>query len=262
MLREQLEVRDVQVSRRRAVYPIAPLWWALVEVPRGMTALMLEMVALRVSNLMRQVLGGPYHIILATLRAVEVADVFVGSIRQHGHLWRLQRVLRTALLEHTAERLSTADSSVLRLLEAGLELLRLVEELGKDLWLVSDGSPRGVFRCTKVLDDDGVLVLMEGLGDATLPYGRDVTHELRLRPLDRDLASAGPNRYSPAAHLAPQASLHPCPPASSAGASHSAPPLWGAVSHPFSPHRGGRYGWSRRAYLGGGSCSTTILGVT
>jgi len=133
------------------------------------------MLALRGSKLMGEVLGGPYHIMLATLLAVEVADVFVGSIRHHGHLWRLPLALRTALVELTAERLCSADSSVRPLLEAGLELLRLVEELGKESWLLYDGSPRGVFRCAKVLNDDGVLVLMEGLGDATLPCGFRLT---------------------------------------------------------------------------------------
>jgi len=56
--------------------------------------------------------------------------------------------------------LCSTDLSFWPLLEAGLELLRLVEELGKDSWLLYDGSPRGVVRCAKVLDDDGVLVLM------------------------------------------------------------------------------------------------------
>jgi len=38
---------------------------------------------------MREPLGGPYHLMLAALWAVEVADVFLGSIRHHGHLWRV-----------------------------------------------------------------------------------------------------------------------------------------------------------------------------
>jgi len=252
VLHEQRELREVPVPRRKALYPVAPLWWASVEVPRGMAARMPQMVSLRGSKLMGETLGGPYHIMLSTLWAVEVADVFVGSIHHHGHLRRLPKVLRTALAELTAERLCSADSSVRPLLEAGLELLRLVEELGKESWLLSNGSPRGVFRCAKMLDDDGVLVLMEGLGDVTIPYGRDVTDEVRHRPLDRDLALAGPNRYGPAALLAPPASLPPSPPASSAGASSSAPPLWGAVSRPYIPPGGGRYGRARRTHPGGG----------
>jgi len=67
-----------------------------------------KMLTLRGSKLIGEVLGGPYHIMLATLWAVEVADVFVGSIRHHGHLWRLPLVLRTALAELTAERLCSA----------------------------------------------------------------------------------------------------------------------------------------------------------
>jgi len=216
-------------------------------------ALMPRMVSLRGRKLMGEVLKGPYHIMLAALWAIEVADLFVDSIHHLGHLWRLPLALQTALFELKGERLCSADSWVRPLLEAGLNLLCLVEELGKESWILNDKSPRGVFRCAKVLDDDGVLVLMEGLGDATTPYGRDVTHEMRLRSLDRDLASAGPNRYGPAAHLAPPASLPPSPPASSAGASHSASPLWGAVSRPFTPHGGGCYGRSRRAHPGSGS---------
>jgi len=253
VLHEQWEVREVPVSRREALYPIAPLWWASVEVPRGMAARMPQMLGLRGSKLIGEVLGGPYHIMMATLWAVEVADVFVGSIRHHGHLWRLPLVLRTALAELTAERLCSADSSARPLLEAGFELLRLVEELGRESWLLYDASPRGVFRCAKVLDDDGVLVLMEGLGDSTLPYGRSVTHELRLCPLDRDLATAGPNRYGPAALLAPPAARPPSPPASSEGVPHLAPPLWGAVSSRYTPRWGGRYGRSRRTHPGGWS---------
>ena len=118
VLHEQREVLKVPVSRRKALYPIAPLWWASVEVPHGMAARIPQMVALRGSKLMEEVLGGPYHIMLATLWAVEVADVFVGSIRHHGHLWRLPLVLRTALAELTAERLCSADSSARPLLEA------------------------------------------------------------------------------------------------------------------------------------------------
>jgi len=40
VLHEQREVREVPVSQRKALYPIAPLWWASVEVPRGMAARM------------------------------------------------------------------------------------------------------------------------------------------------------------------------------------------------------------------------------
>jgi len=169
VLHEQRDIREVPVSRRKALYPIAPLWRASVKVPRGMAARMPQMVALRGSKLMKEVLGGPYHIMLATIWAGEVADVFVGSIRHHSHLWRLPLVLRTAFVELTAEQLCSADPSARPLLEAGLELLRLVEEHGKESWLLYDGSPRGVFRCAKVLDDDGVLVLVEGLGDSILP---------------------------------------------------------------------------------------------
>ena len=85
VLHEQRERREVPVPRRKALYPNAPLWWASVEVLRGMAARMPHLVALCGSKMMGEALGGPYHIILAPLWAVKVADVFVSSIRRHGH---------------------------------------------------------------------------------------------------------------------------------------------------------------------------------
>jgi len=98
------------------------------------------------STLMRRVLRGPFHIILASLWAVEVADVFVSRIRHHGHSRRLPLALRTASVELTAERLCLADSTIRPLLDAGFKLRRLVEELGEKSWLLYDGNPRGVLR--------------------------------------------------------------------------------------------------------------------
>jgi len=83
-LHEQREVRDVPVVRRQGKYPTTPVWWELVEVPRGLAARVPQMVVLQGSPLMGESLGGPYHLMLATLRAAEVADVFVRSIRHHG----------------------------------------------------------------------------------------------------------------------------------------------------------------------------------
>ena len=50
-------------------------------MPRGMAARVTQMVALQRSQLMGEPLRGPYHLMLAAHWAVEVADVFLGSIR-------------------------------------------------------------------------------------------------------------------------------------------------------------------------------------
>jgi len=84
---------------------------------------------------MGEPLGGPYHLMLAALWAVEVADVFLGSIRHHGHLWRLPMAIRSAFADLTPERLCSADPSARPLLEAGLKLLRLIEERAPPDWL-------------------------------------------------------------------------------------------------------------------------------
>jgi len=158
-LYEQREVRDVPVVHRKALYPTTPVWWEHVEVTRGMAAHVPQMVALQGSQLMGEPLGGPYHFMLAALWAFEVADVFLGSIRHHGHLWRLAMAIRSAFADLTPERLCSADPSDRPLLGAGLKLLRLIEERASPDLLSWLGGPRGVFRCAKVLDDEGTLVL-------------------------------------------------------------------------------------------------------
>ena len=227
-LYEQREVRDVPVVRPKALYPTTPVWWEHIEVPRGMAARVPQMVALQESQLMGEPLGRPYHLMLAALLAIEVADVFLGSIRHHGHLWCLPMAIRSALADLTPERLCSADPSARPLLEAGLKLLRLIEGRAPPDWLSWIGGPRGVFRCAKVLDDDGTLVLQEGLGDARLPYGRDIRADTRIRAWDRDLADAGSARAGLA--VAPE-------PPSAPAASASAPlalslPSWGRESRP------------------------------
>jgi len=182
-------------------------------VPRSMAARVPQMVELQGSQLMGEPLGGPYHLMLAALWAVEVADVFLGSIRHHGHLWCLPMAIRSAFADLTPERLCSADPSAQPLLEAGLKLLRLIEEQAPANRLPWLGGPRGVFRCAKALDDDGTLVLQEGLGDARPPYGRDIRADTRIRDLDRDLADAASARAGLA--VAPKP---PSAPAASASA--------------------------------------------
>jgi len=193
-LYEQLEVRDVPVVRRKALYPTTPVWWDHVEVPRGMAERVPQMVAFQGIQLMGEPLRGPYHLMLAALWAVEVADVFLGSIRHHGHLWRLPLAIRSAFADLTPERLCSTDPSALPLLEAGLELLRLIEERAAPTRLQWLGGPRGVFRCARTLDEEGNLVLLKSLGDPRLSYGRDVDIAPRIRLFDRDLADAGSAR--------------------------------------------------------------------
>jgi len=190
-LYEQCEVRDVPVVRHKALYPTTPVWWEHVELPRGMATRVPQIVALQGSQLMGEPLGGPYHLMLAALWAVEMADVFLGSIRHHAHLWRLPMAIRSAFADLTPERLCSADPLARPLLEAGLKLLRLIEERAPPDWLQWLGGPREVFRCAKILDDEGTLVLVEGMEDARLPYGRDIHVGLPIRALDRDLADAG-----------------------------------------------------------------------
>jgi len=152
------------------------------------------------------------------------------------------------------ERLCSADTSARRRLEAGLKLLRLMEERAPPDWLQWLGEPRGVFRCAKVLDDEGTLVLEEGMGDVRLPYGRDIRAELRIRALNLDMADAG--SASIGLVVAPEP---PSAPAASASAPLALPPpSRGRVSRPAYVSRvAGRRAWSRRVYPFGGSGMTT-----
>ena len=170
-LYEQREVRDVPVVRRKALYPTTPVWWEHVEVPRGMAARVPQMVAHQGSQLTGEPLGGPYHLMLAALWAVEAVDVFLGSIRHHGHIWRFPMAIRSAFADLTPERLCSDDPSARPFLEAGLKLLRLIEERAPPDLLQWLGGPRGVFRCAEALDDEGTFVLEEHMGDVRLLEG-------------------------------------------------------------------------------------------
>jgi len=77
--------------------------WKLVEVPGGISARAPQMALLKSSQLMGKPIGGREHLLLAALRATEVADVFVGSIHHHGYLWCLLVALRQAFYHLTTE---------------------------------------------------------------------------------------------------------------------------------------------------------------
>jgi len=109
-----------------------------------------------------------------------------------------------------------------------------------------------------VLDDEGTLVLSEGLGNPRLIYGRDVHAGLRIRSLNRNLADAV--SASVGLVVAPE-------PPSAPAASDSSPlalraPFWGGVSRPAYVCRvPGRHARTRRVYpLGGSSVTTPSLG--
>jgi len=109
-----------------------------------------------------------------------------------------------------------------------------------------------------VLGDEGTLVIEVGLGDAHLPYWRDVHASLRIQPLDRDLADAG--SASVGLVVAPEP---PSAPAASASATLALrPPYWGGISRPAYVSRvPGRRARTRRVYpLGGSSVTTPALG--
>jgi len=233
-LYEQREVPDAPVLPRKGLYPTTPVWWEQFEVPRGMAARVPQMVVLQGSQLMAEPLRGPYHLMLAALWAFEVADVFLGSVCHLGHVWRLPLAMLSAFSDLTTERLCSADPSARSLLEAGVELLRRIKERARATWLQWLGRPRGDLRRAKTLDEEGTFVLLEGLGDPRLPYGRDVTAALRLRLLDRDLAGAESVRAGLVT-----ASKPPSAPAATASAPVvQGPPLWGAVSRPAYMPRG------------------------
>jgi len=166
--------------------------------------------------------------------------------------------IRSAFADLTPERLCLDDPSAQPLLEAGLKLLRLIEEQAPANRLSWLGGPRGVFGCAKALDDEGTLVLQEGLGNARLPYGRDIRADTRIRDLDRDLADADSARAGLA--VAPEP---PSAPAASASTPLARlPPSWGRVSRPaYLSRLDSRPARSRRAYpLGGSGGTTATLG--
>ena len=255
---EQCEVRAAPVVRQKGKYRTKPVWWELSEIFRGMAAQVPQMEARQGSQLMAEVLGGPCHMTFATLCALEVADVFVGSICYHEHFWSPPLAMRSAFAGQTTESPCSEDPSVRPLLGAGLKLLRFIEERARSSCLPWTGGPRGVLRCAKTLDDEGPFVLLDGREDPRLHYSRDVTHLHSCRLLDRGLADTASALVVLA--VAPE---HPWAPAAAASAPFSLKPLlWGGASRPtYIPRRARPYTCALRASsLGGGSGTVPLFG--
>jgi len=106
-----------------------------------MAARVPQMVALQGIQLMGDPLGGPYHLMLAALWALQVVDVLLGRIRHDGHLWRLPLAIRSDFADVTNERLCLADLSARSLLEADPELLRLIKSGRQPLGFCGLGNP-------------------------------------------------------------------------------------------------------------------------
>ena len=120
--------------RRKRLYPTTPEWWEQVEVARGVAARVPQNVARQGRHRMGELLGGPYHLMLAAFWAVDAADVFLRSIHYYGHLWRLPLAIQSVLEALTTECLCSAGPSAQPFSAAGLELLRLVEAREKASW--------------------------------------------------------------------------------------------------------------------------------
>jgi len=93
-LNEQREIRDVPVLSLRGLYAATSGWWELLEVTCGVAARVPQWMELQGGQLMGEPLMSPWHLMLAPLWAVEVADVFLGSMRHHGHLRHLPLALQ------------------------------------------------------------------------------------------------------------------------------------------------------------------------
>jgi len=107
------------------------------------------------------------------------------------------------------------------------------------------------------MDDEEIIVLWEGMGDSRLPYERDVTALLRIRPLDRDLADAFSASFGPA--VAPEPPSAPDTTASSPSVLGT--PYWGVVTRlAYVPRGAGFHTRAHRAYTaGGGSVAAPLL---
>jgi len=115
-----------------------------------------------------------------------------------------------------------------------------------------------VFRCAKTLDEEGTLVVSEGLGGPRLRYGRDVSAALRIRHLYRDFEDDGSARVCLVVASEPPTA----PAATSSAPVVLRPPLWGARSRPaFVARELGRHARTLWVYpLGGSSGTSPLLG--
>lgn len=128
---------------------------------------------------------------------VEVADVFLTSVLKYGHLWLLRRELVEALMGLDATlHFMPNGVDVSGLFEAALSLLRRFRNVVTETTLRDQGGRRGlVLVSTEVCPIKGSLLLLEGLGEAPLPYGKGVDAETRLANPEIELAQRGPSLF-------------------------------------------------------------------
>jgi len=173
----QLEFPRAQ-DHRRGNHVVLPKWWKDVEVPMGFPAMLPRFLAYYSSRMRPNEEGQRLYSILATQWVVEVASVWVASLRTKGYLWHLFNALVEGMCTLTPARLGDGrDGDYAELLEEmiilhnSLDLVpiqpffrRTATEGG------AEATTRGFVHCFCGLSK-GKLLLREGLGLDSYPYG-------------------------------------------------------------------------------------------
>lgn len=96
---------------------------------------------------MEEDVDGPLHAGIATAWVHDIGDVFVASIRHHGHFWRIAPAVRASLRWLEPQRTRRGAAPWDPILLQGLALLDLIEWKSPIIRLSPRDVARGVFLC-------------------------------------------------------------------------------------------------------------------
>jgi len=165
----QLEFPRTRDYRRRK-YVVLPKWWQEMEVPMGFPAMLPGFLAYNLSRMRPIEEGHRLYAILATQWVVEVAPVWVASLKVKGYLWHLSNALVEGMCTLTPARLGDGrDGDYAELLEEMIILHNTLDWVSFQPFLRrtvaegTDAATRGFVHCFCGLSK-GELFLQKRLG--------------------------------------------------------------------------------------------------
>jgi len=148
-----------------------------MKVPMGFPAMLPRFFAYYSSRMRPNEEGHRLYAILATQWVVEVASVWVPSLKVKGYLWHLSNALVEGMCTHTPARLGDGrDGDYAELLDEMIILHNSLDWVSVQPFLRrtaaegTDAATRGFVHCFCGLSK-GKLFLREGLGVDSYPYG-------------------------------------------------------------------------------------------
>jgi len=173
-------------DHQRGNYVVLPKWWKDVEVPMGFPAMLPRFLAYCSSRMRPNEEGQRLYAILATQWVVEVASLWVASLKTKSYLWHLSNALVEGICTLTPARLGDRrDGGYAEIFEEMIILHKSLDWVSIQPFLRrtateggAEATTRGFVHCFGGLSK-GKLLLREGLGLDSYPHGPGIGAQSR-----------------------------------------------------------------------------------